>query len=70
MTVLARNQEPQGTYTEGYDAGLQDATEGQPRKWKWVTGRQRNASAYRFGYADGYDDGKARLTLNAKELAR
>ena len=60
MTVLKRNTEPQGTYTEGYDAGLKDATEGKPRVWRRPTLRQRDAGFYRNGYADGYDDGKAR----------
>jgi hypothetical protein len=57
MTVMARNNEPGGTFTEGYDQGLKDATEGAPRKYKTPTLRQRNAGFYRHGYSEGYTDG-------------
>lgn len=61
MTVLKRDVEPKGTYVEGYDVGLRDATIGKERTYRRPTGRQRNASFYRHGYADGYEDGLARL---------
>jgi len=69
MTVLARNNEPQGTYTEGYDAGLEDAANRRPRKYRRPTGRERNASFYRFGYSEGYDDGVDRrgVALQSQE---
>ena len=60
MTVYRTRKEPLTdlTYTEGFDLGLRDATEGKPRR---VTApRTANGSAGRFGYSDGYTDGSQR----------
>lgn len=53
------------TYSEGYDLGLSDAAE--PFRLPRTTmPRTINASAGRFGYCDGFADGRQRF-LNAKE---
>lgn len=60
MTVLRRTREPEGTYVDGYDAGLRDAAEGQTQRYTRPSRRMVNASFYRYGYADGYADGRSR----------
>jgi hypothetical protein len=47
-----------GTYTDGYDAGLRDATEGKPRRV--APPSNSRANPFRVGYAAGYADGLAR----------
>lgn len=55
-------------YGEGYDDGLRDATTGAPAAY--AKPRSSNASAYRFGYADGYNDGVVRKINERYEAAK
>ena len=53
MTVLKETRD-MGSYQKGYDAGMNDRHRGQAARYR--TPRRSDAAAFKFGYADGYQD--------------